>query len=132
MSRRADYRTLRQTNTYGARSVRPTRNPVVELRSLALASIRSADVTEGALDCQEPPRRTLPSAKGNLEQEVTQLGRVLINPARVRKVSFALNNGAKADIPERPVWTAPSWQGFSSRLQAGQCSHVFGLFVRFT
>ena len=30
------------------------------------------------------------------------------------------------------VWTAPSWQGFSSRLQAGQCSHVFGLLVRFT
>ena len=30
------------------------------------------------------------------------------------------------------VWTAPSWQGFSSRLQAGRCSHVFGLFVRFT
>ena len=25
------------------------------------------------------------------------------------------------------VWTAPSWQGFSSRLQAGRCSHVFGL-----
>src|SRR5262245_54098482 len=30
------------------------------------------------------------------------------------------------------VWTAPSWQGLSSRLQAGRCSHVFGLFVRFT
>jgi hypothetical protein len=30
------------------------------------------------------------------------------------------------------VWTAPSWQGFSSRLQVGRCSHVFGLFVRFT
>src|SRR5262249_33715600 len=30
------------------------------------------------------------------------------------------------------VWTAPSWQGFSSRLQAGRCSHVFGLLVRFT
>src|SRR5262249_15152730 len=29
------------------------------------------------------------------------------------------------------VWTAPSWQGFSSRLQVGRCSHVFGLFVRF-
>jgi hypothetical protein len=30
------------------------------------------------------------------------------------------------------VWTAPSWQGFSPRLQVGRCSHVFGLFVRFT
>src|SRR5262249_42921113 len=30
------------------------------------------------------------------------------------------------------VWTAPSWQGFSSRLQAGRCSHVFGLFARHT
>src|SRR5262249_61739849 len=30
------------------------------------------------------------------------------------------------------VWTAPSWQGLSSRLQVGRCSHVFGLFVRFT
>jgi hypothetical protein len=28
--------------------------------------------------------------------------------------------------------TAPGWQGFSSRLQVGRCSHVFGLFVRFT
>src|SRR4029077_18256578 len=25
------------------------------------------------------------------------------------------------------VWTAPCWQGFSSRLQLGRCSHVFGL-----
>src|SRR5262245_54099271 len=30
------------------------------------------------------------------------------------------------------VWTAPSWQGFSSRLQAGRCSHVFGLLARRT
>src|SRR5262249_16673749 len=27
------------------------------------------------------------------------------------------------------VWTAPRWQGFSSRLQAGRCSHVFGLLA---
>jgi hypothetical protein len=30
------------------------------------------------------------------------------------------------------VWTAPSWQGFSSRLQAGRCGHVFGLLARHT
>jgi hypothetical protein len=30
------------------------------------------------------------------------------------------------------VWTAPGWQGFSSRLQAGRCSHVFGLLARHT
>ena len=30
------------------------------------------------------------------------------------------------------MWTAPSWQGFPSRLQAGRCSHVFGLLVRHT
>ena len=30
------------------------------------------------------------------------------------------------------VWTAPSWQGKSSRCVAGRCSHVFGLLVRFT
>src|SRR6266516_2872083 len=30
------------------------------------------------------------------------------------------------------VWTTPSWQGFSSRLQAGRCSHVFGLLARHT
>jgi hypothetical protein len=30
------------------------------------------------------------------------------------------------------VWTAPSWQGFSSRLRAGRCSHVFGLLARHT
>jgi hypothetical protein len=30
------------------------------------------------------------------------------------------------------VWTAPSWQGLSSRPRAGRCSHVFGLLVRFT
>jgi hypothetical protein len=30
------------------------------------------------------------------------------------------------------VWTAPSWQGESSRRIAGRCSHVFGLLVRFT
>src|SRR5438034_1269817 len=29
------------------------------------------------------------------------------------------------------VWTAPDWQGKSSRRVAGRCSHVFGLFVRF-
>ena len=30
------------------------------------------------------------------------------------------------------VWTAPSWQGESSRRVTGRCSHVFGLFGRFT
>ncbi len=30
------------------------------------------------------------------------------------------------------VWTAPSWQGFSARSQAGRCSHVFGLLARHT
>src|SRR6476659_9582767 len=30
------------------------------------------------------------------------------------------------------VWTAPRWQGFSSRLQLGRCSHVFGLLGRFS
>ena len=30
------------------------------------------------------------------------------------------------------VWTAPSWQGLSSRPQAGRCSHVFGLLARRT
>jgi len=44
-------------------------------------------------------------------------------------------------LPSRPsrqvrfvphVWMAPSWQGFSSRSQAGRRSHVFGLLVRFT
>src|SRR6266853_6134919 len=30
------------------------------------------------------------------------------------------------------VWTAPSWQGFSSRLRADRCSHVFGLLARHT
>jgi hypothetical protein len=25
------------------------------------------------------------------------------------------------------VWTAPSWQGESSRRRLGRCSHVFGL-----
>ena len=30
------------------------------------------------------------------------------------------------------VWTAPGWQGESSRRRLGRCSHVFGLLVRFT
>src|ERR1035437_3493428 len=30
------------------------------------------------------------------------------------------------------VWTAPSWQGLSSRCSIGRCSHVFGLLVRHT
>ena len=30
------------------------------------------------------------------------------------------------------MWTAPSWQGKSSRRIAGRCSHVFGLFARRT
>ena len=30
------------------------------------------------------------------------------------------------------VWTAPSWQGESSRRVAGRCSHVFGLLARHT
>jgi hypothetical protein len=29
------------------------------------------------------------------------------------------------------VWTAPGWQGESSRRVAGRCSHVFGLLARF-
>jgi Domain of unknown function (DUF4331) len=30
------------------------------------------------------------------------------------------------------VWTAPSWQGIFSRCRLGRCSHVFGLWARFT
>ena len=30
------------------------------------------------------------------------------------------------------VWTAPSWQGESSRRRLGRCTHVFGLLARFT
>src|SRR5262245_65461097 len=30
------------------------------------------------------------------------------------------------------VWTAPSWQGESSRCRLGRCSNVFGVSVRFT
>jgi hypothetical protein len=30
------------------------------------------------------------------------------------------------------VWTAPSWQGLSLRLQACRCGHVFGLLARHT
>ena len=30
------------------------------------------------------------------------------------------------------VWTAPSWQGKTSRRRLGRCSHVFGLLTRFT
>jgi hypothetical protein len=48
-------------------------------------------------------------------------------PLASRQVIASQRNVAKCH-----VWTAPSWQGFSSRLQAGRCSHVFGLFVRFT
>jgi hypothetical protein len=41
--------------------------------------------------------------------------------------------GAQLDMSVKcHVWTAPSWQGFSSRLQAGRCSHVFGLLARHT
>jgi hypothetical protein len=30
------------------------------------------------------------------------------------------------------VWTAPGWQGISSRSRLGRSSHVFGLSARFT
>ena len=30
------------------------------------------------------------------------------------------------------VWTAPGWQGISSRFSSGRSSHVFGLLARFT
>jgi hypothetical protein len=30
------------------------------------------------------------------------------------------------------VWTAPSWQGESSRRRLGRCARVFGLSARFT
>jgi hypothetical protein len=29
------------------------------------------------------------------------------------------------------VWTAPSWQGKTSRRSVGRCGHVFGLLMRF-
>src|SRR6266508_3948432 len=36
------------------------------------------------------------------------------------------------DLARAVVACSPSWQGFSSRLQAGRCSHVFGLLARHT
>src|SRR5882672_1249520 len=30
------------------------------------------------------------------------------------------------------VWTAPDWQGESSRRRLDRCSHLFGLLVRYT
>jgi hypothetical protein len=55
---------------------------------------------------------------------------------RSTDVRFASNND-RIDASQRTValchvWTAPSWQGFSSRLQVGRCSHVFGLLARHT
>jgi hypothetical protein len=35
-------------------------------------------------------------------------------------------------IPMGHVWTAPGWQGISSRSRLGRSSHVFGLLARFT
>ena len=43
------------------------------------------------------------------------------------------HRNASAQCPLYPhVWTAPSWQGESSRCRFGRCTHVFGLFARFT
>jgi hypothetical protein len=36
------------------------------------------------------------------------------------------------DVASGHVWTAPSWQELSSRYRVGRCSHVFGLWMRFT
>jgi len=53
-----------------------------------------------------------------------------------RYVRFTPNSdwidAAARSVATCHVWTAPSWQGFSSRLQAGRCSHVFGLLARHT
>jgi hypothetical protein len=77
-------------------------------------------------------------AEYNLGQLHAELGRAPINPVRDQP------NSMSASLRRRPnycaatndamchVWTAPSWQGFSSRLQAGRCSHVFGLLARHT
>jgi hypothetical protein len=46
---------------------------------------------------------------------------------RKRRKSGHSRNDAKGH-----VWTAPGWQGESSRRRSGRCSHVFGLLVRFT
>jgi len=42
-------------------------------------------------------------------------------------------NGPEMRLPLFPrVWTAPSWQELSSRLQMVGAPHVFGLLARFT
>jgi hypothetical protein len=50
---------------------------------------------------------------------------------RSRHVGFAPNSehGAATQLTDASghVWTAPSWQGESSRRRLGRCSHVFGL-----
>jgi hypothetical protein len=38
--------------------------------------------------------------------------------------------GGSAMSAKCHVWTAPGWQGESSRPQGGRCSHVFGLLAR--
>jgi hypothetical protein len=40
--------------------------------------------------------------------------------------------GAETALAMGHVWTAPGWQGESSRCSIGRSSHVFGLFARFT
>src|SRR5678816_1044848 len=39
---------------------------------------------------------------------------------------------APRDVAKGHVWTAPGWQEESSPCRIGRCSHVFGLFARFT
>jgi hypothetical protein len=50
-----------------------------------------------------------------------------LSPVRPDKRTSAHMSAASA---ESHVWTAPGWQGQSSRCRLGRCSHVFGLLAR--
>ena len=57
--------------------------------------------------------------------------RSIASVERSRHVGFTPNSGRMAatqlNDASGHVWTAPSWQGESSRRRLGRCSHVFGL-----
>src|SRR5437016_494597 len=85
--------------------------------------VRIAGSTGSALRAVRPPQ---PFTSRQI------LGAISLRPERDRIIISLAARHHVWTAPSWHVWTAPSWQGLFSRRRLGRCSHVFGLFVRFT
>jgi DNA invertase Pin-like site-specific DNA recombinase len=113
------------------RLARSTRDLLNVLATVGEREAGFRSLRDSWADTTTPHGRLMLTVLGGLAEFERELIRARTGEGRRRAKDRGVRFGRPPTLTAH-VWTAPGWQGLSSRPQAGRCSHVFGLFVRFT